>query len=210
MAGSTRDLPSDVRDMLARATGSSTFAVPGQPVWPKAGIRRLVASGHLTRVAAGHYAAVSAFEALDHWQRHGMRARAFVASCGGDAYLTGWSAVVTLGLPTIGPPPELPLAVRPKAPHRSPQTTPFGRILVSNLPEKHRVRTDRVAVVSRSWAVADVGSGVDTVRQPTGVHRGGRRRRTRGPMPAGRRRAAVHLRPVPSTVAAPRRFLLPP
>ncbi len=119
-------------------------------------LRRVVAAGYLTRVAVGHYVATSTLRSLDEWQRHRLRALAFAMSCGGDAYVTGWSAVVIWKLPTLGPPPDLPLVVRPKAPRRSPQTTPYGRVLVADLPERHRIRSGELGVVSRAWAVAEV------------------------------------------------------
>ncbi|MGH8825693.1 MAG: hypothetical protein ACRDVN_14655 [Jiangellaceae bacterium] len=156
MARQISDLPPDVCDVLRTGDGVIDVRRARAVGLGEGRIRRLVAAGDLTRVAAGRYAATAVLESLDEWQKHRLRGRAFVASCGADAYLTGWSAVVTWGLPTLGRPPDLPVVVRPKAPQRSPQTTPYGHVLVSELPDRHRIRSNRLAVVSRSWAVTDV------------------------------------------------------
>ncbi len=156
MASRPSDLPQEVCHLLRKGNGVLDVRRARAAGLTEARIRRLVAAGRLTRVAAGHYVATSVLEGLGEWQQHRLRARAFVTACGRDAYLTGWSAVVTWGLPTLGPPPDLPLVVRQKSPQRSPQTTPYGHVLVSTLPDKHRIRSNRLGVVSRSWAVADV------------------------------------------------------
>jgi hypothetical protein len=62
------------------------------------------------------------------------------------AYLIGWSSAVCWLLPTVGVPPPLPTVARPRVPGLGPSSTPYGRILVAQLPPDHRYESDRYGV----------------------------------------------------------------
>jgi hypothetical protein len=84
-----------------------------------------------------------------------VRARAFSAACP-QAFLTGWAATVMCRLPTIGSPPLLPVALRPRDGPGGSKETSYGRIVVAHLPAHHRWRIGSAKVVSRAWAALEV------------------------------------------------------
>ncbi len=148
-------LPEDLRGLLAVTHGMFTAAEARRAGITDGRVRRLVGARLLRRVGYGIYVSAAEYEALDAWGRHRVRARAFSAACK-VGYLTSWSAVVTWGLPTIGNPPALPAAIRPKSPTHGSTVTPYGRIVVATLPKHHRWRIGATKVVSRAWAALDV------------------------------------------------------
>lgn len=152
----TRDLPPDIVDLLHRGDGLIDLASAKDAIVGIDRLLRLTDSGELVRVGAGVYASAGYFERCDEWERHLLRARAFALSCGSDAMLTGWSAARAWDLPTIGPAPQLATVVRPKRPGLGVTTTPYGRVLVADIPESHRCRIAGTRLVSQAWTAADV------------------------------------------------------
>lgn len=148
-------IPTDVLEVLTANRGmfDLTRARPAGISYGR--IRRLVDARLLTRVGSGVYVATVAYDLLTPWERHLVQARAFAASCAA-AYLTGWSAVVTWRLPTVGSPPLLPVAIEPKRRPGGSTVTRYGRILVADLPGHHRWLIGSTRVVSPAWAVLDV------------------------------------------------------
>ncbi|WP_166355495.1 type IV toxin-antitoxin system AbiEi family antitoxin domain-containing protein [Phytoactinopolyspora limicola] len=115
----------------------------------------------LVRVAEGVYTSPELLDRLDGWARHDLLARAFVVSLGPGAYLTEWSAVAAWQLPTLGPPPSEPVAVRPRSGGRSrgrgSKIAAYGRVRTHRLPAEHRRLHGRTRLVSQEWAAATVG-----------------------------------------------------
>lgn len=119
-------------------------------------LHRLARAGVLTRLAPGTYAVAAVVADLGEWDRFKLASRAF-ALAHPFTFLTGWAATVTWGLPTIGPPPIQPSAIRPKGSGGTTSHSGRGRILVANLPADHRWRKGRgLRLVSLAWAAADL------------------------------------------------------
>ena len=148
-------LPEDVRELLRVNHGMFQLAQARGSGITHGRIQRLTDAHLLTRVGDGIYVSAADYHVLDGWERHMIRARAFSASCA-TAFLTGWSAAATWRLPTIGSPPLLPVALEPKKGSGGSKETPYGRILVANLPKHHRWRIGSTKVVSRAWTALEV------------------------------------------------------
>ncbi|NED94322.1 type IV toxin-antitoxin system AbiEi family antitoxin domain-containing protein [Phytoactinopolyspora alkaliphila] len=149
-------IPSDIAELLHRGDGivdvDSALA---------AGVSldrlvRLVKAGHLTRVADGVYTSTELLWKSSDWRRHGIKARAFVRSCGVPAYLTGWSAAAVWDLPTLGSPPRKPAAVRPKNTGRGAIVSTHGTLHAVHLPPDHQWRKEQTTLVSPEWAAATI------------------------------------------------------
>ena len=90
--------------------------------------------GELLRIAK------SAFVQTDDWESASVRDRfreqaiAFGLCTGDDAHLTGPAAALLLGLPLLGDPVGLPVAVRPGDPHIGHDRSPYGRVRHGHLP----------------------------------------------------------------------------
>jgi hypothetical protein len=150
------ELPSDVQDLLLRNHGVLLAADARGAGISDSKLRRLTAAGKLRRLAQGVYVEAAAFDALDDWQRFALQARAFGLRCGQDAFLTGWACTAIRRFPTLGRPPTLPTAIRPKDGRREPFIGTEGRVVVAHLPAAHRWTLGRLRVVSDEWAVVDV------------------------------------------------------
>jgi hypothetical protein len=148
-------IPPDVRDLLTSNRGMFSSSDAHRAGITRGRIRRLLAANLLERVGDGLYVATAAYEALDAWERFLVRARAFSASSPA-AFLTGWAAAVMWRLPTIRSPPILPVALRPREGPGGSKLTPYGKIVVANLPHHHRWRMGSTRVVSRAWAALEV------------------------------------------------------
>lgn len=149
-------LPSDVVDLLRREFGILTSSLARSAGLDAGRLRRLARAGLLVELARGCYTDAHQFDDMNAWDRHKIMARAFAISCDSDSYLTGWSAVVNLGLWTLGQPPDLPTVVRPRAPGRGPSVTAHGRILVAELPAAHRVTMKRWGMTSTGWTATNL------------------------------------------------------
>ncbi|PSL06931.1 putative AbiEi antitoxin of type IV toxin-antitoxin system [Haloactinopolyspora alba] len=156
MPARPRTLPSDVTELLARHRGVLTTSVALAAGIHEGRLRRLRDAGLLTRVAPRCYVSTVNLGAASPWERHRLHAAAFVLSRDQPVFLTGWSAVVTFDLPTVGSPPRLPQALRSAAFRASTQATQFGIIRAVCIPAGQARRLGDVSVMSRQWAVADV------------------------------------------------------
>ncbi|MGH6692906.1 MAG: type IV toxin-antitoxin system AbiEi family antitoxin domain-containing protein [Gammaproteobacteria bacterium] len=149
-------LPAVVAALIAAGHGLFTAEAAGAEGIDKDRLGRLVHAGLLTRVAHGCYAAAAEYQRLRPWDRHRIEARA-LSHVRPGAFVTGWSAAAIWRLRTMAKPPARPSALWPKAPGRGSTTTPRGRLLVADLPPEHRWRVGDAKVVSKAWAVVDVG-----------------------------------------------------
>jgi len=156
MTARLREIPNDVAELLARELGVVTVASAALAGVDESRLRRLRTAGLLTRLAPGSYVSSAALAAASAWERHRLGAAAFVRSCAIPAFLTGWSAVVTWTLPTVGSPPELVQAVRSRAVRPRGVQAQAGVIRAVCIPAGQARRQGLVGVMSREWAVADV------------------------------------------------------
>jgi len=112
--------------------------------------------GELLRIAK------SAFVQTDDWESASVRERfcrqaiAFGLCTGDDAHLTGPAAALLLGLPLLGDPVGLPVAVRPGDPHIGHDRSPYGRVRHGHLPLVHRTVRSRVRTVGAAYCAVDV------------------------------------------------------
>lgn len=155
MANAEDGLPYEIRQLIADAGGAIDTRTAKQAGVTRSRLQRLSDDGLLTRLAPGIYAPASAAK-LDDWKRFALRARAFAASCGPAAYLTGWGAAVHWDLPTLGRPPVVPTVIRPKAPGRGPSNSRSGRILVADVPTAHLGQQGGLRLVGMAWAVMEI------------------------------------------------------
>jgi Transcriptional regulator, AbiEi antitoxin len=151
-----RAMPDDVRGLLRTHNGLFRLAEARQAGITHGRVRRLLDAHLLTRVGDGTYVSTAGYRTLDAWELYQVRGRAFSASCPA-AFLTGWSAVVMWRLPTVGSPPLLPVALRPRKGPGGSKVTPYGRIVLAHLPQHHRWRMGTTRLVSRAWAAVEVG-----------------------------------------------------
>jgi hypothetical protein len=123
---------------------------------PRAMFRRECDRGFLVRVAKASFVRRSDWVDAGPWERFRLRAIGFGQCTGPEIFLTGWAAAVLLGLPTVGEPPPLPVALRSGNPRTGTSITPYGRIRVGHLPVHQRWHRHGVGVVGSASAVVDV------------------------------------------------------
>lgn len=120
-------------------------------------LQRLVTAGALVPVAKGMYVDRARYEDSPPWTRFRWRSSAFTLRCGPGAVAAEWSAAALLQLPTVGPPPDLPVVLRPREPGRGSDRTPNGRVrrLLPRL-ARHIDRSRRVPVTSLALTAVDL------------------------------------------------------
>lgn len=123
---------------------------------PAAAVRRLARTGILVPVAKGAFALGDALASSHPWVPFQLRSRAFTLSGAPDGHAVGASAQAVLGLPRLGPPPELPTVIRPGNPHRGHTATPWGRVRFGYLPTWHQRRSSGVRVADPVHTAIDV------------------------------------------------------
>ncbi len=156
MPARPRTLPHDVADLLDRHGGLITSTSARAAGIHQARLVRLHRAERLIRIAPGSYVCRAQFTAATPWERFRWLSWAFAFSRRLPVFLTGWSAVVTWNLPTIGPVPTEPCAVRSKALRHAGERTDAGVVRAVDIPVGHARMLGRVGVMSREWAVADV------------------------------------------------------
>lgn len=156
MPARLRALPLDIAELLHREHGVVDVSTAAAAGVDDSRLRRLRDANLLTKLAPGHYASREVMQAASPWQRHRLRALAFAMWRGPRVFLTGWSAVVTWDLPTIGAPPDLPQAVRSNTLRNAGERTACGVVRAVTIPLGQARRVGRAGVMSREWAVADV------------------------------------------------------
>ncbi|WP_069110505.1 hypothetical protein [Jiangella alba] len=82
----------------------------------------------------GCYASAAVVAAASPWAAHRLVSRAFALYSGGSTCLTGWSAVATWQLPTVGPAPSRVSAIRPDGTGHKVQQGVYGDIRVVSVP----------------------------------------------------------------------------
>ncbi|MBB3036365.1 hypothetical protein [Hoyosella altamirensis] len=100
-------------------------------------LHSLCQRGLLQQLAHGQYTDPELWEGLNDWERFALVSRAYLRSCGDDAYLSGWSAATLNGLPLLGRPPRLPEAVRPGQKSEGTQNGQHGRTRREHVPGQH-------------------------------------------------------------------------
>jgi Transcriptional regulator, AbiEi antitoxin len=156
MVNSVRTLPPDVADLLVHGSGFLTTDAARSAGVDSRRLRRLTSDGVLTRLAHGCYVLSARIKDYDKWELHRTTALAYALSCGPGTHLAGWSAVAAWRLRTLGPPPELPVVVRPTNGRSGSTPTPHATILRANVPAEHVVAEGPWTVVSPSWAALDI------------------------------------------------------
>lgn len=153
-------LPADVLDLARRTGGVLTTAAARAAGINGARLRRLVVSGALTNVARGCFVVTALMAEALPWQRHRLRARAVAVGAGSRTFLSGWSAVVTWDLPTVGAPPAEVELVRSRQAFSRGSLGAFVRTRATQLPTGHAHRLDGVGVMSRAWTTVDLARRV--------------------------------------------------
>jgi hypothetical protein len=147
-------LPADIATLIdGGVIDTATARAAGVP---RDRLHQLAKAGLLTRLARGSYALASATSGFGEWDLFRLKSRAFAMANRPDAYLTGWAGAISWELPTLGRPPAVPTALRPKVEGRHPSSSGRGRIVVAELPEDHRCQIGDLLIVSRAWAAVDV------------------------------------------------------
>ena len=125
-------------------------------------LSRLIAAGGLVPLARGMYVARSLYDNSPPWSRFRVRSLAFTARCGPTAVAAEWSAAVLLGLPTVGLPPALPVALRPGESGRGSDRTPNGRVRrLMPAVARHVDRSGPVPVTSRALTAVDLARSLE-------------------------------------------------
>ncbi len=153
---STKPLPADMLALLRRGRGVFTLAEAAAARVSGQRVRRQVRAGRLEVVGKGSYASHDQLASASEWAAHATRARGFVADLGPDVQLSGWSAVSLKPLPTLGPPPPLPTAVRPCRSGHGTQRTRFGVVHPMNVPGHHRAGSARCPAVGDAWMAVEL------------------------------------------------------
>ena len=156
MARPLTTLPPDVAELLERGSGFLTTAAARNAGIDVGRLPRLTHAGVLTQLAHGCYVSSARIEGCSEWELHRTRAQAYLLSCGPDTYLAGWSAVAGWRLRTLGPPPEIPIVVRPATGRSGSTSTPYALIRRADVPAHHLIRDGAWGSVSRSWAAMDI------------------------------------------------------
>ncbi|PZF80542.1 type IV toxin-antitoxin system AbiEi family antitoxin domain-containing protein [Jiangella anatolica] len=148
-------LPADVVELLDRCFGVVDVAAAARAGVDESRLRRLAAAGLLVRLAPGCFAAAAAVSAASPWARFRLGSRAFALYSRGAAALTGWSAVVTWQLPTVGPAPARATAIRPSGAGHKVRSSRYGSLAVATVPAELVRRVQCIDVMSPAWAVID-------------------------------------------------------
>ncbi|MTD14232.1 hypothetical protein GIS00_09765 [Nakamurella sp. YIM 132087] len=122
----------------------------------RATVRRELDRGRLVRVAKASFVEAEIWDGATGWERFRLRSIGFGQCTADDVHLNGWSAVLLLGLPTIGEPPDEVRAIKPGSGRIGPNRTPHGRIRTGHLPPHHRTRRAGIRVVGPSFAAVDI------------------------------------------------------
>lgn len=119
-------------------------------------LRRLHDRGEIRRLSKAAFAPSEIFDAATDWEQFRLRSIAFALGSQEGTYLTGESAAVIHNLPLLGPPPELPTAIRHGSPHIGHNLSIYGRVRHGFLPLAHRTSRDGVALVSPAFCAVDL------------------------------------------------------
>ena len=124
-------------------------------------VQRMARAGLLQRVGRGAYAATEQLAAASPWA-------AFLPSEQGLRHVTNeartaadWSAVALRGLPCIGAPPALPIAVHPSRTGSGAQQTRYGIVPTRDLPCAHHGSYAGCPIVGAAWMVVDLARTAD-------------------------------------------------
>jgi hypothetical protein len=124
-------------------------------------VQRMARAGLLQRVGRGAYAATEQLAAASPWAAFAIRSRGFVMSRTKLALAAGWSAVALRGLPCIGAPPALPIAVHPARTGSGAQRTRYGIMHPRDLPCEHHGSYAGCPIVRAAWMVVDLARTAD-------------------------------------------------
>jgi hypothetical protein len=122
----------------------------------RAVIRRCWQRDELVRVGKSAFAGADAWSAATPKERFRLSAVGFGLCTADDVHLAGTAAAALHDIPTVGPPPAVPTAVRPGDAHRAPIRSVHGRIRWGYLPPAHRTTRSRVGVVSPAYTLIDI------------------------------------------------------
>lgn len=123
---------------------------------PRAALRRSESRGQVRRVGKAAFALERDYSVADPWERFRLRAMGFGMCAGPTTHLAGWAAAAMHRLPTWGPPPPNPVALRPGDAHTASDVTPYGRVRTGHLPPHHRTIRGGLPTLSLAYTVVDV------------------------------------------------------
>lgn len=148
-------LPPDVANLLRRGRGVLKTSEAESFGVTRARLTRLADAEALVRLARGVYADAAAYRAADEWRTFELRTRAFVLACKPGTVAGGWSSAAVWGLPTIGEPPLLPLALSPRGSGCAVNSR-YGEVRAVSLPRHHQVMVRGCLTTPLSRTVVDV------------------------------------------------------
>jgi hypothetical protein len=122
--------------------------------------------GELVRIGKSALVERELLDSSSPWEQFRLRSLGFATNLASGAYLTGWSAAVLHGIPTLGDPPPLPTALRPGNAHRGTDQSHYGVVRTGVPPAAHRARIAGVPTVSSAFAAVEVarrGTAMDAL-----------------------------------------------
>lgn len=123
---------------------------------PRTVMLRMTDRDELVRIAKSSFVWAQTWNSSDAWEQFRLRSIGFALCIADDAHLTGPAAARLLGLPVLGDPPSLPVAVRPGNPHIGHDRSPYGKVRHGYLPLSHRTTRARVRSVGPAFAAVDL------------------------------------------------------
>ncbi|MDQ2848190.1 MAG: hypothetical protein M3Y77_17975 [Actinomycetota bacterium] len=119
-------------------------------------LRRAELAGALKRVSKSAFVLPEVWDAATDWGRFRLSSIGFGLGAADHVFLTGPSAQALLVLPTLLPPPHLPIAIRTKPASSGTNMSSHARVRTGFLPPIHQWTRDRVRIVSDTYAAIDI------------------------------------------------------
>ncbi len=121
----------------------------------------MLREGLLVALAKGVYADRRQVASLPPWRSFALRSRAFVLASPPNSHASDWSAVAVHEMPTGGPPPAVPSAIRLGSRGSGSNRTLHGRTRFAAVPDRWLTEVDGVATLRPALVAVDLARSCD-------------------------------------------------